>query len=497
MTTRFRVLVVDDSTLTREALRRALELDPGLTVVAEAKTGEEALALARSVQPDLITMDLNMPGMGGLKAIEAIMRERPTAIVVISERTPERGVDLNYEALSRGALELVPKSSVFGVEPGDVKRFGERLRLLAASRVEVEVKPSSPPPAIPVSKEPPLLLGLGASTGGPRALAKLLSELPKDFPLSIAVVQHMAEDFFDSFVRFLADASKHEVELAQPGVLMLPGRIYVAPPRKELFIKESLTMRLLAPPADALISPSVDSLFFSMASALKGRSIGVLLTGMGDDGAQGLLRMRRMGARTVAQDRASSAVFGMPRAAQEVGAAEVVLPLDDMAKWIIETVEKPEVVVPAPVPVPSPPASTGARKRALTGSPTGKKRVLIVDDDVNAMTQAKRALESGGYEVVLLDNALMLASTLRRNPVDLVLFETELSTVKGSLVLNSLRDHQVAHAPIWLLSKLIGATLAERAKECGAEGAIEKSSKTLLREVHGALAKAPGPTTSN
>jgi two-component system chemotaxis response regulator CheB len=480
-------LVVDDSTLTREALRRALELDPGLTVVAEAKTGEEALSLARSVQPDLITMDLNMPGMGGLKAIEVIMRERPTAIVVISEKSSERGVDLNYEALSRGALELVPKSSVFGVEPGDVKRFGERLRLLAASRVDVEVKPSSPPPAIPVSKEPPLLLGIGASTGGPRALVKLLSELPKDFPLPIAVVQHMAEDFFDSFVRFLADASKHEVELAQPGVLMQPGRIYVAPPRKELFVKEGLTMRLLPPPPEALISPSVDSLFFSMASGLKGRSIGVLLTGMGDDGAQGLLRMRRMGARTVAQDRASSAVFGMPRAAQEVGAAEVVLPLDDMAKWIVETVSRPGEVVPVPQPLPSPPVAPG-RPRASTNSYFGKKRILIVDDDVNAMTGAKRALEAGGYEVTLLDNALMLASTLRKTPVDLVLFETELSTVKGSLVLNSLREHQIKHSPIWLLSKLSGAGLAERAKECGAEGAIEKTSKTLLREVHAALA---------
>jgi two-component system, chemotaxis family, protein-glutamate methylesterase/glutaminase len=112
-TTRFRVLVVDDSTLTREALRRAIEFDAGLQVVAEAKTGEEALAQARLVQPDLITMDLNMPGMGGLKAIEAIMRERPTAVVVISERSSTPGVDLNYEALSRGALELVPKSSAW------------------------------------------------------------------------------------------------------------------------------------------------------------------------------------------------------------------------------------------------------------------------------------------------------------------------------------------------------------------------------------------------
>ncbi len=482
-TTRFRVLVVDDSTLTREALRRAIELDPGLQVVAEAKTGEEALAQARLVQPDLITMDLNMPGMGGLKAIEAIMRERPTAVVVISERSSSPGVDLNYEALSRGALELVPKSSVFGVGTEDVRRFSERLRLLAASRLEVEVRPIAPPPAIPISNEPPLLLGLGASTGGPRALAKVLSDLPHDFPLPIAVVQHMAEDFFDSFVRFLSDASKRTVELAQTGVTMRPGKVYVAPPRKEMFVKESMTMRLLPPPTEALISPSVDSLFFSMANALKGRSIGVLLTGMGDDGAQGLLRMRRMGARTVAQDRLSSAVFGMPRAAQELGAADTVLALDDMAAWLVEAVRNPgankaRVSVPtAPAPPPPP-----------VPEPAPRKRLLIVDDDTHALASAKRVLELAGYEVLTLDNALMLASTLRRNAVDLVLFETELSTMRGSAVLGALREHSLSHVPVFVHSRLKGAALKARAAECSAAGYLEKGSSTLARDIGAFLA---------
>jgi two-component system chemotaxis response regulator CheB len=326
----FKVLVVDDSTLSREALRQALEVDPQLRVVAEAATGELALSLVHGVRPDLVTMDLNMPGMGGLKAIEAIMRERPTPIVVISERSAVPGIDLNYEALSRGALELVPKSAVFGVNPDHVRQFAERLRLLAASRMIEDARRGATPP-IPLSKEAPALIGIGASTGGPRALAKLLGELPSGFPLPIAVVQHMAEDFFDSFVRFLSDASRKPVELAQSGTVMKPGQVYVAPPRQELFVRPGLVMKLGPSPRDALIAPSVDSLFFSMATALQGRGVGLLLTGMGDDGAQGLLRMRRMGARTVAQDRASSAVFGMPRAAQELGAAELVLALEETA----------------------------------------------------------------------------------------------------------------------------------------------------------------------
>lgn len=465
----FRVLVVDDSSLSREALRRALELDPELAVVAEAKTGEEAVTLARSVHPDLVTMDLNMPGMGGLKAIEVIMRERPVPIVVISERSSAPGVDLNYEALSRGALELVPKSSVFGVQPNDVRRFAERLRMLAAARLDVEVRPSSPVPSIPLSMEAPAMLGIGASTGGPRALAKLLGELPHDYPLPIAVVQHMAEDFFDSFVRFLGDASRRKVEQAQSGMLLEPGKVYVAPPRKELFVKESMTVRLLPPPPDALISPSVDSLFFSMATALKGRGIGVLLTGMGDDGAQGLLRMRRMGARTVAQDKNSSAVFGMPRAAQELGAAEVVLPLESMAKWLVDTVKAPDQ------------RATVAEKHEAPART--RKRILVVDDDAKAITQVKGVLEGAGYDVRTLDNALMLASTLRKHPVDLVLFETELSTVRGLVLLNALHEHGLSAVPIFLHSRLERSALKARAAECKAVGYVEKGSTTLVREV--------------
>ena len=504
---KFRVLIVDDSALSREVLRRTLELDRRLTVVGEAKTGEEAVSQVRSLQPHLITMDLNMPGMGGLKAIEVLMRERPTPIVVISERSSTSGVDLNYEALSRGALELVPKSAVFGAGDDEVRRFVERLRLLAESGLEDEGGPQAPlapAPPIPVSVEKPLLLGIGASTGGPKALAKLLSSLPRDFPLPIAVVQHMAEDFFDSFVRFLRDASGHPVEQATSTTKFEVGKVYVAPPRQELFVRENLTVKLLPPPPNSIISPSVDSLFFSMATALKGRSIGVLLTGMGDDGAQGLLRMRRMGARTIIQDKATCAVFGMPRAAMELGAAEHVMALPAIGPFLVQAA-KGGTASPAPAP-PAPPAPTSSSSSfpalqvstsrsgsfpvlQVPAAPREKKTVLVVDDQESDLELARATLQRAGFEVLTLNNPLMLARTLRKNIIDLVLLEPELKTMKGVVVVQALRSNGLSTVPICLWSATDEGTLSARVRECQASGAVRKGDQAALIRLVTKLAK--------
>lgn len=485
---KFRVLIVDDSSLSREVLKRTLEFDDTLTVVGEATTGEEAVARVRALRPDLITMDLNMPGMGGLKAIEVVMRERPTPIVVISERSSTSGVDLNYEAISRGALELVPKSQVFGAGDDDLHRFVERMRLLAEAGIEDEKPaPAAPAPPIPVSTERPLLLGIGASTGGPKALAKLLSMLPRDFPLPIAIVQHMAEDFFDSFVRFLRDASGHRVEQATATTTLEAGRVYVAPPRQELFVRENLTVKLLPPPPNALISPSVDSLFFSMATALKGRGVGVLLTGMGDDGAQGLLRMRRMGARTIVQDRASCAVYGMPKAAVELGAAEHMVPLNELGAFLTQTLRD------AP---PSAPIKSGVQPalvrhadsiNALPPVPPAKKVVLVVDDHAESLETAKTTLTRAGYDVLTLDNPMLVASTLRRNPVSLLILEPELKTMKAAVVLSAARAHGLGQTPVLLWSTGDAAALASRARDCQTEHTLRKGDNAALIRTVGRL----------
>jgi two-component system, chemotaxis family, protein-glutamate methylesterase/glutaminase len=464
-----RILIVDDSALTRETLRRTLELDPRLKVVGEAKTGEESIEMVRTLTPDLVTMDLQMPGMGGLKAIEVIMRDHPTPIVVISERSSAGVVDYNYEALSRGALELVPKSSVFGQGPDDVRQFADRIRRLGEEGLTADISPTQlgSMPSIPVTKEQPQVLGVGASTGGPRALSKFFGELPVDFPLPIVVVQHMAEDFFESFVRFLADSTRRRVIAGTAGMPLVAGTICVAPPRKELFIRENLTVKLLNPPPGQLISPSVDSLFFSMATSLKGRGVGVLLTGMGDDGAQGLLRMRRMGARTAVQDRQSCIVWGMPRAALEVGATDVTLSVERLASWAASICEG----------VKAAPVKAANRKRL----------VMIVDDDHASLDFTQKQLERAGYATHVIDNPMMIAATLRRTPPDLILLESELISVSGQVIVETLRKNGLGHIPLVLHSKLDGDKLKTRAAECGVLGFVHKGDPATIALIKGLI----------
>lgn len=474
---RFRVLVVDDSALSRDALTRAIEADPLLEVVGVASTGEQSLELAGKLLPDLITMDLVMPGIGGLKAIELHMKERATPIVVISERSTSQRGDVNYEAIARGALELIPKSAVFATDGAGVQTFAQRLRLL----VEGATAPASPASpfstdALPLSPLPPLLVGLGASTGGPRALASVLGALKKDFPVPIALVQHMADDFFDSFVRFLADCSELAVVLAEQGMQMKPGVVYVAPPRQELFVREGLVVKLLPPPANALISPTVDSLFFSMASTFKERAVAVLMTGMGDDGAQGLLRMRRMGARTVAQDRATSAVYGMPKAAVELGAAEVVAALEDLPRVLNRLSRGGD--------------SSKSGFLPQVAVQTAKKRVLVVDDDSRSLAVTRRHLEGAGYEVQTLDNPFLVAGTLRKMPADLLVLESELTTTRGAVVAKALQEHTQLKVKVFLYSSLAESKLPARARECNAIGYLKKDESgaplvRALREIIG------------
>lgn len=279
----------------------------------------------------------------------------------------------------------------------------------------------------------------------------------------------MAEDFFESFVRFLSEATRRRVVIGAPGQLLVPGTVCLAPPRQELFVRENLTVKLLSPPPGQLISPSVDSLFFSMASALRDRGIGILLTGMGDDGAQGLLRMRRMGARTAVQDPVSCAVFGMPRAALEVGATELSMPVEKLAAWAVHQTRGVTASTPAPA--------------------SRRRRVLIVDDNHAALELAQRTLEQAGYDAHALDNPMMLATSLRRTPADLVLLESELATVQGKVITDAMRKNGLL-VPVVLHSKLNGEPLKQRATECGAVGFVTKGDPSLVTVIRGVIGGA-------
>ncbi len=328
-----RVLVADDSELFRELLARVVAAEPGFEVVAVAADGNEAAAQAERLKPDVITMDLNMPDADGFSGIARIMAETPTPILVLTAN-PEEAV--GFRALSLGALDILEKPQA----TTDLDEYGQllrsRLRLLAGVKVirhlrGLRERRLAPPR--PAAR--PDLVVIGASLGGPRALATLLRGLPAQFPVPIAVVQHIADGFTEGLASWLATESRLDVREAEDGSPLRPGRVLLAPTGRHLLVIEGVARLSDAPPVDTF-KPSVTPLFVSAARAYGARACGVLLTGMGRDGAEGLRAIKDAGGLTIAQDEATSAVFGMPRAAIELGAVDRVLPIDDIPRALLE-----------------------------------------------------------------------------------------------------------------------------------------------------------------
>ena len=330
-----RVLVADDSELFRELLVRVVAEDPGFDVVAIAADGNAAAGLARSVRPDVITMDLNMPDADGFSGIARIMSETPTPILVLTAN-PEEAV--GFRALSLGALDILEKPQA----TTDLGEYGQllrsRLRLLAGVKVIRHLRGlRDRKVTAPRAAARPELVVVGASLGGPRALATLLRGLPPDFPVPVAVVQHIADGFTEGLASWLGTESRLDVREAVDGAPLLPGRVLLAPTGRHLLVADGVARLSDAPPVDTF-KPSVTPLFVSAARVYGARACGVLLTGMGRDGAEGLRAIKDAGGPTIAQDEATSAVFGMPRAAIELGAVDRVLPLDDIPRVLVELV---------------------------------------------------------------------------------------------------------------------------------------------------------------
>jgi len=328
-----RVLVADDSELFRELLARVIAAEPGFEVAAVAADGNAAAGFARSLKPDVITMDLNMPDADGFSGIARIMADTPTPILVL---TANREEAVGFRALSLGALDILEKPQA----TTDLDEYGRllrsRLRLLAGVKVIRHVRGlrerGSPTPR-PSGRTD--LVVIGASLGGPRALATLFRGLPATFPTPIAVVQHIADGFTEGLASWLASESRLDVREARDGDPLSPGRVLVAPTGRHLLVADGMARLSDAPPVDTF-KPSVTPLFASAARSYGARACGVILTGMGHDGADGLKAIKDAGGPTLAQDEATSAVFGMPRAAIELGAVDRVLPLDELARALLE-----------------------------------------------------------------------------------------------------------------------------------------------------------------
>ncbi len=343
-----RVLVVEDSRTMRSHLCEVLRRERDLEVVGEAADGRQAIELCHRLRPDVVTMDMMLPVMTGLAAVEYIMAHCPTPILVVSASTNRGELFRTYEALAAGAVDVLEKPR--GDEPEGVweRNFVWAIKLVARIRVITHprgrlgslgrprtTEPEPPRPAAP-ARSTCQLVAIGASTGGPAALVVLLRALEPEFHLPILLVIHIAEAFAASLAEWLDGVTPRRVLYAREGdrLSTLAGRVVIAPPGQHLTVRDG-RLHLNSDPERHFCRPSVDVLFESIAREYGPAATACLLTGMGRDGASGLLDIRRAGGFTIAQDEQSCVVYGMPREAVVLGAAERVLPLDEIGPTLM------------------------------------------------------------------------------------------------------------------------------------------------------------------
>ena len=336
-----RVLIVEDSPTVRELLVQILCSDPAIEVVGTAETGEEAIETVERTRPDIITMDVHMPRMNGFDATRRIMETHPTPIVIVSGAADATDTAKAFRAIESGALAVLRKPSGTG-QPDHEHSASELIRTVKVmSEVKVvrrwpRYRPVETLPAVSVPTDFPFqsvqapirIVAIGASTGGPPVLQTILAGLPRNFPVPVLIVQHIAAGFTQGFVEWLAQSSNLSVHVPTHGESVLPGQAYVAPDGLHMAVSTDGRVQLKSEEPENGLRPSVACLFRSVAKAYGQSAVGVLLTGMGKDGASELKLMKEQGAVTIAQDRDTSVVHGMPGEAIKLGAATYVLPPD-------------------------------------------------------------------------------------------------------------------------------------------------------------------------
>ncbi len=343
-----RVLVAEDSVVCREMLVALLQSANGLQVVGTARNGAEAVRLVRRLKPDVVAMDVFMPEVDGLEATRQIMSEMPCPIVMVSSRLSGNEQGLTFDALQAGALSILHKPTA-----DDPPELHEALisEIILMSEVKVvrrwnrsvqrngqHVHWSTPRPAQRTGKSKIQLVAMAASTGGPGALATILGGLPADFPVPILVVQHVTTGFGEGLVRWLDQQTPLKVRLGQSASEPTAGEVLVAPDHCHMGVNQMGLISLSKKHARDTSCPSANHLFHSVAQIYGATAIGVILTGMGSDGADGLHAMRELGAFTLAQDKETSVVFGMPAVAIELGAAAQVEPIGRIAGVLVSLV---------------------------------------------------------------------------------------------------------------------------------------------------------------
>lgn len=343
------VLVADDNAFMRTAITRMIESDPELRVGATAQSGAEALELAASLQPDVVTLDVKMPGLSGLEILKRMMKENPRPVIMVSSET-EEGTETSLEALEAGAFDCVAKQKTVGSL--DIVKIREELiakiKAAAESGRRTRRAPSAPnrtaAPAATLSwtKEPGVaasVVAIGTSTGGPKALQDILPLLPSDLPAGVLIVQHMPMGFTEPFARRLDKACRISVHEATHQEPIKPGVVYIAPAGQHMTVaRRSPTLvdiHLSTSPTGTLHTPSADVMMLSVAQSYGAHAMGIIMTGMGADGVRGMQAIAQQGGLTVGQDEATCAVYGMPRSCAESGVLQRVVPLSRIPEQIM------------------------------------------------------------------------------------------------------------------------------------------------------------------
>ncbi|MBF0505282.1 MAG: chemotaxis response regulator protein-glutamate methylesterase [Nitrospirae bacterium] len=351
-----KILIVDDSAFMRNALSAMLSSDPEIKIIGTARDGIEAIEKIASLKPDVVTMDVEMPRMDGIAALKHIMATNPLPVIMVSSITTE-GAKVTLDALDLGAVDFIPKNlselSVNIVKIKEIliekiKHIGRKGIVKRLSRPAY--RPAAPKPA-EISRDFAArhigerrigIVSVGTSTGGPKALQEIIPRLPKDFPVPIVVAQHMPPNFTGPFAERLNQLSQIEVREAVEGESLKPGVALIAPGRGHMRVMRVRGIETIVSISENkeefIYRPSVDALMSSVAEYFPGRALGIILTGMGNDGLRGLINLKKTGGRVFAQDEETCVVYGMPKAVVDAGIADKVLPIEEIAGEIINSV---------------------------------------------------------------------------------------------------------------------------------------------------------------
>ncbi|MGD0883878.1 MAG: chemotaxis response regulator protein-glutamate methylesterase [Thermodesulfovibrionales bacterium] len=347
-----KVLIVDDSAFMRNALSAMLSSDPEITIVGTARDGLEAIEKVQALKPDIVTLDVEMPRMDGITALKQIMAKNPVPVIMVSSLTTD-GAKVTLDALDMGAVDFLPKNlsdlSINIVKLKEllidkVKHLGRkgvvRKRIREEDRRSVAIPQSMP---VRTTGERRIgIVSIGTSTGGPRALQDIIPKLPKEFPVPIVIAQHMPASFTGPFADRLNQLSQLIVKEAEEGEPLKPGVVFIAPGFGHMRVSRKRgiepVISISANKEEFVYRPSVDALMLSVAELFPGRALGVILTGMGNDGLKGLAALKKNGGRVFAQNEETCVVYGMPKAVVDAGIADKILPIEEMAGEMVNAV---------------------------------------------------------------------------------------------------------------------------------------------------------------